>query len=128
MSSISIAATLSPETRQQIAIEALAQSKPITHLAAEHQVSRKFVYQQGDKARMALNESFEPISPENQVLFYLPITKTWLFQLILALVLICHSSIRGVVELFRDVFDIAISASTVHNRLSEAAKTATVIN
>ena len=126
--SASIAATLPPETRQQIAIEALAKSKPISHLAAEHQVSRKFVYQQGNKAKLALHDSFEPIPPDNQVLFYLPITKTWLFQLILALVLICHSSIRGVVELFRDIFDIAISASTGHNRLSDAAKTATAIN
>ena len=33
-SSAPIAATLSPETRQQIAIEALAKYKPITHLAA----------------------------------------------------------------------------------------------
>ena len=31
-------------------------------------------------------------------------------------------------ELLRDVFDIAISASTVHNRLNTAAKQATTIN
>lgn len=124
----SVAANLAPQTRQKIAIEALAKSKPISHLAAEHQVSRKFVYQQGNKAKLALNESFEPTSPDNQVLFYLPITKTWLFQLILGLILICHSSLRGVVELFRDVFDIAISASTVHNRLHEAAAKASEIN
>ena len=35
-SSTSVAATLSPEIRQQIAIEALAKSKPISHLASEH--------------------------------------------------------------------------------------------
>jgi len=35
------------------------------------------------------------------VLFYLPITKTWLFQLILGLILVCHCSYRGVVELLR---------------------------
>ena len=127
-SSSSVAATLAPETRQQIAIEALAKSKPITHLANEFQVSRKFVRKQSQKAKVALNESFEPKTPDNQVLFYLPVTTTWLFQLILALVLICHSSLRGVVELFRDVFGIAISASTVHNRLHEAAEQASEIN
>ena len=127
-SASSVAATLRPETRQQIAIEALAKSTPISHLAADYEVSRKFVYQQSEKAKLALNESFEPTTPDEQILFHLPITKTWLFQLILGLVLICHSSLRGVVELFRDVFDIAISASTVRNRLNEAAEQAGVVN
>ena len=127
-SASSVAATLRPETRQQIAIEALAKSTPISHLAADDEVSRKFVDQQSEKAKLALNESFEPTTPDEQILFHLPITKTWLFQLILGLVLIGHSSLRGVVELFRDVFDIAISASTVRNRLNEAAEQAGVVN
>jgi len=46
---------------------------------------------------------------EPEVLFYLPITKTWLWQLILGLILICHCSYRGVVELLRDLFDLPIS-------------------
>jgi hypothetical protein len=125
---ISVASTLPPETRQQIAIEALAKSKPISHLAADHQVSRKFVYQQGHKAKLALSESFELKETDSQVLFYLPITQNWLFQFILALVLICHSSLRGVVELLRDVFDIALSTSTIHNRLNAAAERASAIN
>jgi hypothetical protein len=62
------------------------------------------------------------------VLFYLPITKTWLWQLILGLILICHSSYRGVVELLRDVFDLPISIGTIHNRLQAAAQKATAIN
>ena len=62
------------------------------------------------------------------MLFYLPITKDWLFQLILALILICHCSFRGVVELFRDLFDLPISVGTVHNRLQAAAAKAAVIN
>jgi hypothetical protein len=41
---ISVASTLPPETCQQLAIEALAKSKPISHLAADQQVSRKFGY------------------------------------------------------------------------------------
>jgi hypothetical protein len=56
------------------------------------------------------------------VLFYLPITKTWLWQLILGLILICHSSYRGVVELLRDVFDLPISIGTIHNRLQAALR------
>ena len=127
-SASSVAATLRPETRQQIAIEALSKTKPISRLAADYEVSRKFVYEQSDKAKLALNKSFEPTTPKHQVLFHLSITKAWLFQLILGLVLICHSSLRGVVELLRDIFDIAISASTVRNRLNAAAVQANAIN
>ncbi|MGC1528049.1 MAG: hypothetical protein WA783_18545 [Phormidesmis sp.] len=127
-SASSVAATLRPETRQQIAIEALAKSKPISHLATDYEVSRKFVYEQSGKAKLALSKSFEPTTPEHPVLFHLPITKAWLCQLILGLVLICHSSLRGVVELLRDVFDVTLSASTVRNRLNMAAVQASSIN
>ena len=42
--------------------------------------------------------------------------------------LICHCSYRGVVELFRDLFDTSISIGTIHNRLEAAAVKATEIN
>jgi len=58
--------------------------------------------------------------------FYLPITKTWLFQLILGLILVCHCSYRGVVELLRDLFDLPISVGTI--RLQSAADKAAAIN
>ena len=127
-SSSSIAATLRPEARQKIAIEALSKSKPITHIAKDYQVSRKFVRIQSQKAHKALDESFEPTPPEDQVLFHLPVTHNWLFQMILGLVFICHCSLRGVVELLRDVFHFTISPSTVRNRLEVAAQRAREIN
>ena len=106
----------------------LSQSEPVTHLADRHQVSRKFIYQQGQKAQQALDESFAPVPTDNDVLFYLPVTQNWLFQLILGLILICHSSYRGVVELFRDLLDLPISVGPVHNRLQATVITATEIN
>ena len=54
------------------------------------------------------------------MLFYLPVTKHWLRQLILALVFICHSPLRGVVELLKDVFDYPISLGTVFNTVHAA--------
>ena len=125
---LSIAASLSSDVRQDIGIQVLSRSRPISHIAATHQVSRKFVYQQGDKALHAVDESFAPSQSADDVLFHLPVTRNWLFQLILGLVLICHSSYRNVVELFRDLFDVSISVGTVHNRLAVAAATATEIN
>ena len=66
---LSAAASLSPDIRQNIGIQVLSGSQPISHLAATHQVSRKFVYQQGDKAQQALDESFAPSKGDDEVLF-----------------------------------------------------------
>jgi hypothetical protein len=124
----STAASLPPKTRQKLGIEILAKIKPVSQLAAEHQVSRKFLYQQGEKAQIALGEIFEPKASDKEVLFNLPVTKDWLTQLILGLVLICHSSYRGVIELLRDLFDTPISIGTIHNRLQSAANIGDGIN
>ena len=69
-----------------------------------------------------------PLPTTDKVLFYLPVTKAWLRQLVLALVLICHSSFRGVVELLRDVFDYRLSVGTVHNIVHSAVTDARTIN
>ena len=61
-------------------------------------------------------------------MFYLPVTQTWVFQLFLALVLICDCSYRGVVELLRDLFDLPMSIGTIHNRVQSAAAIAADIN
>jgi len=60
------------------------------------------------------------------VLFYLPVAKTWLLQLILALTR--SATVRiGVVELLRDLFDLPISVGTIHNRLQVAAEQAAAV-
>ncbi len=125
---LSVAASLSPGIRQDIGIQVLARPEPVSHIAATHQVSRKFVYQQGAQVQPALDDAFAPSQGDDDVLFHLPVTKNWLYQLILGLVLICHSSYGGVVELFRDLFDMPISIGTVHNRLQSAAEQAAEMN
>ena len=75
-------------------------------------------------AYCALDDSLAPSPADDEVLFHLPVPKNWLYQLILGLVLICHSSYRGVVKLLRDLFDTPISIGTVHNRLEAASVTA----
>jgi len=109
------AKVMPPSQRLQLGLEALAGSRSITTLADELDVSRKFVYQQSAIADQALRDAFAPEPPDQQVLFHLPVTKQWLRQLTLGLVLICHSPLRGVVELLRDVFDFDISLGTVFN-------------
>jgi hypothetical protein len=69
-----------------------------------------------------------PHPADDDVLFHLPVTKSWLYQLILGWVLICHSSYRTVVELLRDLFDTPISLGTVYNRLQATAEKAAALN
>src|SRR5712692_10496814 len=71
--------------RRNLAIRALAGSATISDLAAQHGVSRKFVYQQTHKASLALDEVFASAAPDDAVLFELAVTKTWLRQLTLSL-------------------------------------------
>ena len=109
------AKNLAPQQRQDLTIQVLAGTETVSELARQHKVSRKFLDQQVHTAEKALSEAFAPSSRPDDVLFYLPVTKAWLRQLVLALVLICHSSYRGVVELLRDLFDYRISLGSVHN-------------
>jgi hypothetical protein len=107
------AKALPPSQRLDLGVRAFAQTQTVTDLADEFDVSRKFVYQQRATAGAALTEAFTPPPPQEQVLFQLPVTKLWLRQFTLGLVLICHSPLRGVVELLRDLFDTDISLGTV---------------
>ena len=116
-------------TRRDISIQALAKTRPISHIATDHGVSRKFVYQQTAKASDALDDLFSPQTADDQVLFYLPVTKDWIKQFVLSLVLICHCSFRGVGELCRSVLDMkGPSEGTVHNIVQEAITKAGKIN
>src|SRR5712692_2448159 len=114
------AKTLGPSQRITLGLQALAGTQTITNLADQFDVSRKFVYQQAATAQTALEQAFAPQLADDQVLFHLPVTKAWLRQATLSLVLICHSSLRGVVEFWRDLFDFHMSLGTVHNILQDA--------
>src|SRR4051812_4330882 len=91
------AKALPADQRQYLAVHALAGTQPIACLAHQHEVSRKFVYQQADRAQRALQDAFDPGPDDDRTLFSLPVTKAWLRQLVLGLTLICHSSCRGAV-------------------------------
>ena len=114
--------------RGDLAIRVLTRTETVSELAREHEVSRKFLYQQVHTAQQALDSAFAPVLRSEEVLFYLPVTKSWLRQLVLALVFICHSSTRGVVELLRDVFDFRESLGTVHNIVHSPVAQARRIN
>jgi len=92
------------------------------------QVSRKFVYQQANKARLALDDAFISTAADDTVLFEIQVTKRWLRQVIVALALVCRGSYLGIIEFMRDLLGWPISIGTVHNVLRSAAEQAGVIN
>lgn len=100
------ASQLDPLQRRDLSLHALQRTEPVARLAAHHEVSRKFVYQQMAKATAAIDQAFQaPPCPEDKVLFQLPVTKRWLEQLVLSLALYCHSPLRGTMELLDTMFE-----------------------
>lgn len=123
------ARAMEPRQRQDLAVQALAGTETICGLAAQHAVSRKFIYRQLGTAKDALQEAFVAEQDDaTKVLFYLPVTKQWLEQAILGLGLICHSPIRGISEFCRDLLDYPISIGKVHNVLHGAVGQARAYN
>jgi ECF sigma factor len=108
------AALLSPQQRQRLALAVLA-GHSIAELADQYGVSRKFVRAQRALARAALDRAFaSPLPADQHILFHLPVTRAWLEQFTLALVLIGHSSLRGVHEILRDLLDCHQSVGSIH--------------
>jgi len=125
---VGVAAMLPQSDRKDLAVQALARSATISDLSARHGVSRKFVYQQANKARLALDDAFISIAADDAVLFEIQVTKRWLRQVIVALALMCRGSYLGILEFMRDALGWSISIGTVHNVLRAAAEQASVIN
>jgi hypothetical protein len=119
---------LDPPQRQGLALAALT-GHSVSHLARHHRVSRRFVYRQQRRAQDALDSTFAPLPPPaEKVLFHLPITRSWLEQFVLALLLIGHCSLRGVHELLRDLFDYRRSVGSLHNLAHQAIAKASACN
>lgn len=124
------AAQMSPAQRRDLSVQAMGKTESVTRLAEQHQVSRKFVYEQVAKATEAVDKAFEQDpSDDKSVLFYLPITKDWTRQFVLSLILICHSSFRGVLDMLDTMFDYQqMSLGTIHNIVQAAVLSARQIN
>ena len=56
----SSAARLGPAERKGLSLQVLMRSEPVSHLAQNYRVSRKFLYQQATKASDAFDEAFTP--------------------------------------------------------------------
>lgn len=119
---------LTSEQRKQLAINLIRQGKPVTHLANEENVSRNFLYKQKLIATSAIDQAFEKKEKNDKVLFYIPVTKAWLWSIVLLLIFHCRSSYRGVIKFFADAFDQKISPGTISNILQDTISKASIIN
>lgn len=116
----SVAASLGPDDRKQLSIQALRRIEPIAHIAQQNDVSRKFVYQQVAKATQAIDKAFQPVAKDKEVLFHLPVTKHWIRQFVLGQVLYGHSSFRAVLEILDNLFDYHdLSLGTIYNIIQD---------
>ena len=113
--------------RQRLALDALA-GVPFTRLAHRHHVSRKFVRRQRHIAQGALDHAFDPTPTPQRVLFHLPVTRAWIEQLCLGLLLVGHCSLRGVHEILRDLFDVSKSVAAIQALAHRAAARAATLS
>ena len=117
---IYIAKSLSNEKRKELALKSLSSKEKITEIAKEEQVSRKFIYQQKEKAISAIEEIFSDKRDVEEVLFTIEVTKTWIKRMVIALILLCRGSYRGVMEFCLDILGYKISLGSIHNIVNEA--------
>ena len=122
------AQSLRSDERQALALQALGGTFTITFLAEQADVSRKFVYQQVDIAQRALEEAFAIPAEDDDVLFHLPVTKRWLRQNVVSLLLNCRSSYRGVINHFHDCLGWHVALGTIHNIVRDAVPLACACN
>ncbi|MCP4355728.1 MAG: hypothetical protein GY793_08900 [Proteobacteria bacterium] len=116
--------------KANLALKTISREKPIAELARENNVSRKFLYQQKNKAINAIQNTFleDDKSDEDKVLFYIPVTKKWLYGVVLALLLHCNSSYRGIKRFCLDMLDYNISEGKISDIVLEAKIRAIDVN
>ena len=101
--------------KKTIALQVIHQKQTITNIAQENQVSRQFVSKQKYKAISAIEEAFSSAEHDDEVLYNLPITKSWIKQCITSLTLDCHSSFRGASKFCEGLLDYPISVGSIYN-------------
>lgn len=115
------------EQRKDLALKLISNDDSVSNMSRDNKVSRKFLYQQKDKALQAIDAEFRE-KDDDEVLFNLPVTKSWLSSFVLCLLLHCRSSKRGVQKVFHDALDHSISIGTIYNIESKAEAEAMSIN
>lgn len=113
-------------TKCAIALQAIENKRTISELSREYSCSRTTVYKQKEIALTAANNAF--VEDADEVLFYIPVTKSFIYGVVIALFLICGSSYRGIMFFLKTIFNYHLSLGSVFNIIDEAADKAASIN
>lgn len=122
------AKSMSNSDKKSLAIQAMTGEKPVSAIAAAHQVSRQFVSNQKQKIMLAINDIFNDEVDEDKILYKIPVTKNWIKQCIISLVLDCRSSLRGAMKFTKNILDYYLSLGNVFNAIQSAVPVAKEIN
>ncbi len=114
------------DKKLNIALDAIRRQETVVDISKRYDCSRANVYQQQDKALAAANKAFE--AHDEDVLFYIPVTKSFIEQAVVSLRLICESSYRNIMFYVATMYNYHVSPGTVFNILDEAADKAPPIN
>jgi hypothetical protein len=125
---LSHAATLSEDEKKVLALKIIQKKETLKKIARDNSISRKFLYKQKEKVESAIDKAFSEEEKNDKVLFYIPVTKEWIKQVVLSLVLIAHCSLRSASEFLKATMDYSISHSTVDNIVKESILSARKIN
>jgi hypothetical protein len=113
-------------TKCAIALQAISRQQTITAIAKEFDCSRTTVHEQKNRALEAAAHAFE--ETDDETLFMISVTKSWIQKIVVALFLICGSSYRGVMSFLESILDYSLSLESVFNILDAAADQAVAMN
>ena len=113
-------------TKCEMALQALGGQQTITELAKNYQCSRTTVHAQKSRALEAATNAFD--ETDEEVLFTIAVTKSFIHMVVVALYAVCGSSYRGIMLFLESVFGYSISLGSVFNILDSAADKAKTIN
>jgi hypothetical protein len=110
--------------RKTLGFRSISNRQTVVDIATQNNVSRKFVYQQQNKIFSAVDEAFavEDACYEEKVLFWLPVTKSWIYQFITVLTFDCRATYRCIIKAAQDLLDHDISIGTICNTLKSLSE------
>jgi len=118
------------KTKKDIALHIVGGKQTITSASNQYSTSRKFIAKQVEKANQSIDKAFEEKTTESgeKILFFIPVTKQWLCMVAICLILYGRCPYRGVIVLFKILFDYDISLGTIHNITERCIQKAKAIN
>ena len=113
-------------TKRDMGLQAIRGQQTITDLSRNFRCSRTTVHAQKNRALEAVANAFDETNDE--VLFTIEVTKSFIHKTVVALFLACESSYRGIMIFLESVLGHPISLGSVFNILDDAADKAKPIN